>query len=138
MDIGNFTVVDTVTVVLVNPNNGDILKNDSDDSEMTITLAGRETNEYRKAQFEMRREIMKKYSGDKDANFDEAFSEVEEKTYRLMALITKEWNITYNGGCPELSYETALEFYQKNHWVVQQIDFQMSKRANFTEDSSGD
>lgn len=142
MDISSFVTVDKSTCEIKNPTNVELTltNDDKKKSAMTITIAGPETDLYRKAQYEMRRTLLKKYAGKdrEDIDFDDTFEEVTEKSVAFLAEITIEWNITYNGEQPKYDKELGVEFYTKNRWVATQLEVFMATQANFMPDLSED
>jgi hypothetical protein len=122
---------DTIDVVLKHPSTGEILTNDDDGSDMTITVYAPHTKQYKSSMYKQANSRIKKAGGKiEDIEFD--YEELEEASIELFSAITKEWNLTYNGVKPKLSEKKAKEIYEKIFWIKPQVEEAIASFAGFT------
>jgi hypothetical protein len=121
---------DTIDVVLKHPTTDEVLTNDDDSSEMTITVYAPHTKQYKSAMYKQANSRIKKAGGKlEDVQFD--YEELEQASLELFSDITKEWNLTYNGVKPKLSAKKAKEIYEKVFWIKPQIEEAIASYAGF-------
>ena len=120
---------DTIDVVLKHPKTGEVLTNDDDGSEMTITVYASHTKEYKAVVYKLANSRLK----DKQGNVTELdFEELEQAGLELFANVTKGWNITFNGQKPKFSAKKAKELYEKIFWIKPQVEEALANSADFT------
>ena len=124
---------DTIDVVLKHPATGEILTNDDDSSEMTITVYAPHTKQYKSAIYKQANSRIKKAGGKiEDIEFD--LEELEEAGIELFSTVTKSWNITFNGDKPKLTANKAKEIYEKIFWIRPQVEEAIASYTAFTKD----
>lgn len=121
---------DTVDVILKHPNTGEVLTNDDDGSDMTITVYASHTKEYKSAVYKQANARIKKAGGKiEDIDFD--YEELEKASLELFASVTKDWNLTFNGEKPTFSTKKAKDLYEKVFWIKPQVEEAISTSADF-------
>ena len=124
---------DTIDVVIKHPVTGEILTNDDDGSEMTITIYAPHTKPYKTAIYKQANSRIKKAGGKiEDIEFD--IEELEEAGLELFSSVTKEWNITFDGDRPKLSANKAKDIYEKVFWLRPQLEEAIASYVAFTKD----
>lgn len=124
---------DTIDVVIKHPVTGEILTNDDDGSEMTITIYAPHTKPYKAAIYKQASSRIKKAGGKvEDIEFD--MEELEQAGLELFSSVTKEWNITFGGERPELTAEKAKDIYEKVFWIRPQVEEAIESYTAFTKD----
>ena len=122
---------DTIDVVLKHPVSGEILTNDDDNSEMTITVYAPHTKQYKSAIYKQANSRIKKAGGKiEDVEFN--VEELEEASIELFSNVTKNWNITFGGDKPKLTATKAKEIYEKVFWIRPQIEEAIASYTAFT------
>lgn len=122
-DLSNFVPKsDTITVEL-ELNNEKILNDD--DSPMTITVYGPWTKQYRSQGFRLASEHIKKNKE------DISFEDLDESNLNLLASVTVDWDITYNGEKPKFSFEKAKEVYGHIYWIPPLLESEINKAGDF-------
>jgi hypothetical protein len=122
---------DTIDVVLKHPNTGEVLTNDDDGSQMTITIYAPHTRKYKSAIYKQANSRIKK-AGGKIENVEFDFEDLEQASIELFSSVTKEWNITFGGDKPKLTATKAKEVYEKIFWIKPQIEEAVASYADFT------
>lgn len=124
---------DTIDVVIKHPVTGEILTNDDDNSEMTITVYAPHTKPYKSAIYKQTNSRLKRAGGKiEEVEFD--IEELEEAGLELFSSVTKEWNITFDGERPELTANKAKEIYEKVFWIRPQVEEAIASYTAFTKD----
>ena len=129
MDLKDLTPTsDTVEVTLLHPNTEEVLKN-NDKSPMTITLFAPHSKVYKSAMHEQTNKQIKKVRANKK-DIDFTAEDIEQSSLEVLAKVTKEWNITYNGVVPKVS--AAKEVYEEVFWIKDQIEEALKTSLDFT------
>jgi len=129
MDLKDLTPTsDTVEVTLLHPNTEEVLKN-NDKSTMTITLFAPHSKVYKSAMHEQTNKQIKKVRANKK-DIDFTAEDIEQSSLEVLAKVTKEWNITYNGVVPKVS--AAKEVYEEVFWIKDQIEEALKTSLDFT------
>lgn len=124
---------DTIDVVLKHPKTGEVLTNDDDGSEMTITVYANYTKEYKAAVYKQANLRIKKAGSEVEiVDFD--YEELEQASLELFSSVTKGWNITFNGEKPKFSTKKAKELYEKVFWIKPQVEEALATSADFMTD----
>lgn len=123
MDLKSLVPVsDTVEVTIKDPENLlETLFND-DGTPMTITLYAPHTKKYKKVLFEQ-------YSGTEKLK-DLDFETLEDLNIRVLAKVTKSWDITWDGTKPDISQ--AEDIYRTLDWLKTQIEGGIANFQVFT------
>lgn len=131
MDLKDLTPkTDTIEVTIVHPFEDKVLKNE-DDSDMTITLYTEYSKQY-KAELHRQTNIKLKRMQKNGGKVDMTAEQIEESAYEMMAAITKEWNITYEGKLLPLTLENAKMVYTELFWLREQLEAAMADAKDFT------
>jgi hypothetical protein len=131
MDLNNLTVKSkTITIKLRHPVTGEVLLNDGDDSEMTVTALNPQTKEYKAKLFSFSREKLgiQVDEQSEDINF-EVFLEMSSD---FVASICTDWNITLDGKSPKFSVSAAKKLFDKAIWIKEQVEIDLNSHEAFT------
>ena len=121
---------DDVELTLVHPVSGDALTND-DGTEMSIVVYAQHSKEYRSAihdQQDRRIKAMQK-KGNSGAY---SAADLERDSIELLAKVTKDWDITYGGEKPKMTFGKAKEVYSDVFWLRNQIEEALADSLDFT------
>lgn len=121
---------ETVEVILVHPNTLEPLMNDGSDTEMSITVYAPHSAEYKKVIHEQTDRRLQKIQKSKKVQLSS--SELEEGAIDLLARVTKEWDISYDGVSPKLTVDKAKEIYSEFFWIRSQIEEAIEETLDFT------
>lgn len=129
MDLMSLTPVsDTIEVKIVHPVTREPFLND-DGSQMSLELYAPHTKQYKAAVYKQASTRIKA------SNLEELdFETLDTAGVELLASITKEWNITYDGKQPKLTPEKAKEVYDKIFWLKAQAEEGINSFEVFTKD----
>lgn len=131
MDLANLTPKsDTIEVILVHPNTFEPLLNDDTDTEMSITVYAPHSKEYKACLHEQTDKRLKQVQ--KTRKNQVTAADLEQASIDLLAQVTKEWDITFNGECPKLTVAKAKEIYSAAFWVKQQLEEAINDTLDFT------
>lgn len=131
MDLANLTPKsDTIEVILVHPNTFEPLLNDDTDTEMSITVYAPHSKEYKACLHEQTDKRLKQVQ--KTRKNQVTAADLEQASIDLLAQVTKEWDITFNGECPKLTVTKAKEIYSAAFWVKQQLEEAINDTLDFT------
>jgi hypothetical protein len=109
---------DTIEVFVKHPVTGEtILKEDG--TEMTISVYGTHTRQYKDAIHDQSDTRIEKASKSKDANIRISSRDVEAFSIELAARITADWDIVLGGKKPPL--EDAKKVYEDFPWLRAQV-----------------
>jgi hypothetical protein len=120
---------ETIEVILKHPSTGETLMND-DGTEMSVTVYAPYTKKYRSAGFSLAQRRMK--DGDKKDIMDFTFEELEVSGVELLAEVTVDWDITYDGKKPKFTKAKAKEVYEEIFWMKGQIEGVIGDSLDFT------
>lgn len=111
---------------LRDPFTGEELFND-DNSPMTITLLGKDSEQYRRTS---RMAANKNLKRGRNAPTVEKF---EQDGVELLAAVTIDWNLQWSEAKKEFSPAAVKELYADPdyRWVYEQVDEFVAERANF-------
>jgi hypothetical protein len=124
MDLNNLVPQEnTVTIPLVFK--GEVVKND-DGSDMTVTVYGPWTKQYRSSGFDLASKRLRENKGE-----ELTFDQFEESSVELLAKVTADWNITYGGEKPEFTVEKAKEVYSHIFWIKPLLEQEINKAGDF-------
>lgn len=133
MDLKNLIPTnDTVELVVKHPSTYEPLTNE-DGSEMTITFYAPHTKEYKSAVHEQTNMRLKQMQGKRSSKNNVTAEEIEASSIKLLAKVTKDWNITFGGKKPKLDVATALDLYKDVFWLRDQADEAFSEAEVFTQ-----
>lgn len=131
MDLANLTPTsDTIEVILVHPNTLEPLLNDDSENEMSITVYAPHSKEYKACLHEQTDKRLKQ--AQKSRKVQVTAAELEDASVDLLARVTKEWDITFNGECPKLTVAKAKELYTAAFWVKAQLEEAINDSLDFT------
>lgn len=131
MDLKDLTPkTDTIEVTIVHPFEDKVLKNE-DGSDMTITLYTEYSKPY-KTELHRQTNIKLKRMQKNGGKVEMTAEQIEESAYEMMAAITKEWNITYEGKLIPLTLENAKRVYTELFWLREQLEAAMAEAKDFT------
>ena len=129
MDLLDLTpTTDTIEITLKHPNTDEVLKN-GDKTLMTITMYAPHSKVYKSAMHEQTNKQIKKARGGKK-DLDITAEEIEQSSLDVLAKATKDWNITYKGGVPDV--KKAKEVYEEVFWIKDQIEEALKTSLDFT------
>ena len=129
MDLKDLTPKsDVVVVELKHPATFEPLLND-DDSPMTITLYAPHTKEHKTVLWAVTDERLREAA--KTGKIEVKAEDLEEQSIESLSKTTKEWNITFDGERPSLSYDTAKQIYTEVFWIRDQLDSALSSYMDF-------
>ena len=98
---------------------------------MSIVVYAPHSKAYKEAVHDQQnRRIQKMQKGKKSNNF--SAEDLENDGITLLAKVTKEWNITYDGANPKLTVEKAKEVYSEMFWIRDQIEASVADSLDFT------
>lgn len=121
---------EVVEVMLLHPNTLEPLTND-DGTEMYVWVYAQHSKEYRSAihdQQDRRIKAMQK-KGNSGAY---SAADLERDSIELLAKVTKDWDITYGGEKPKMTFGKAKEVYSDVFWLRNQIEEALSESMDFT------
>ena len=128
MDLNDLTPKhDTITVTLRHPQTDEVLLND-DETPMTITVMAPHTKEYKGLVYKNSQDKLKDATK-KDLEFNELF----DFSIDILASVTTDWNITFEGKMPKYSLKLAKQLYDV-FWIKEQIEFELQTFDVFTKD----
>lgn len=114
------------TLTLEHPGTGEKLHCDEDNSPMTITVVGQESEAFRKTLAKISNREMR---GRKK---NVTFEKTEEQSCELLAACTIGWNIEVGeNGLEAFSEKAVYDLYLKIPWVRKQVDEFIGVDANF-------
>lgn len=121
MDLMNIgTTKETTDVVLYNPINSEILKNE-DGSEMTITVHGPYSKKYKAiSHAQQNRRLQKAQRTGGKLNL--SAEEIEAAALDLLVKCVDDWNITLGGEQPNCTEAKVREVFETLPWVREQVD----------------
>lgn len=121
MDLMNIgTAKDTTDVVLYNPVNSEVLRNE-DGSEMTITVHGPYSKKYKAiSHAQQNRRLQKAQRTGGKLNL--TAEEIEASALDLLVKCVEKWNITIGGEMPEATEAKVREVFEALPWVREQVD----------------
>tara|TARA_R110002020_G_scaffold148803_7_gene324887 strand:+ start:1503 stop:1901 length:399 start_codon:yes stop_codon:yes gene_type:complete len=130
MDLMDLTPkTDKIKIELVHPVDGKPVVNE-DGSQMTIELYAQHSKEYKEVLYVKQDKLLA--LSQKEGGIKYTAKRSQEDALDLMASVTCSWNITYDGGKPELTKSKAKEVYDKVFWIKDQIDVGISEAEVFT------
>jgi hypothetical protein len=97
---------------------------------MSVTVYAPYTKKYRSAGFSLAQRRMK--GGDKKDIMDFTFEELEDSGVELLAEVTVDWDITYDGKKPKFTKAKAKEVYEEFFWMKGQIEEAIGNSLDFT------
>jgi hypothetical protein len=117
---------------LCHPATNQVLKGD-DDKPITITLAGIDSDIYRKAQ---RKQLNKRLQAGRGKAPKLTAEELEEEALDVLAQCTLAWsgNFSVRGQKLECNRANARTLYSEMPWIREQADAFMGERANYIRD----
>ena len=111
---------------LVSPATGEVLLSD-DGAEIGITLVGKDSDVYRKAQ-----RVVTNRRLSKKTNATLTAERLESEANEVLARCTISWTgVVYEGNELEFSFASAKMLYTQLPWVKEQVDEFVAERANF-------
>jgi hypothetical protein len=118
-DLSNFVPkTDTVEVILKNPRDGSpILKEDG--TEMSITVYGSHTQQYRDAIHAQSDARMERAAKTKNGDMKLKSKDIETFSIELAASITESWDIVLEGKTPPI--KDAKKIYTTFPWLRAQV-----------------
>ena len=120
---------DTLEVILKHPLTGEALMNDGRDEEMTVTIWLPHTKEYKKALYELTDSNLK--LAEQDPEKVRKASYLANASLELVSKVTKEWDITLDGGCPKFALAKVKEVYENYPWIKKQVEKAVEDHQNF-------
>jgi len=126
LSLDSLSSADTsVFMPLVHPKTGEVILT-PDGGEMGITLYGKDSDIYRKAQRDItNRRLSKKTNATLTAE------RLEAEANEVLARCTTKWNIVYEGEAIECNFSNAKKVYTSLPWVKEQVDEFVAERGNF-------
>jgi len=113
-------------MVVTHPATGAQLIDESTGEPVTITLVGRDSDEFRTAQ---RKNIDKRAAMQKRMM---SFEEIEAEATDTLVACTKGWkHVGLDGEDLPFSAENARKLYTRYYWLREQVDVFVARRANF-------
>jgi hypothetical protein len=131
-EISEFETTDTADMPLKNPKTGKQVMLPGGKAPATITLAGRDSEIYRKISRDLanKRAEAARAAGSND--FQPSDEDLESEALDLLTALTIGWNgISANKEPFPFSVENARKLYERLPWLREEVDRFVGNRANF-------
>jgi hypothetical protein len=124
---------DTTDVKLVNPEDGEFLRND-DGTVMTITIHGPYSKRYKQVSNEQQnnRLVRAQRTGGKMSLTAE---EIEASSLELLVRCTESWNITVDNDIEPFSEDRVREIYTIYPWIREEVEMVFNDTRAFLQPS---
>lgn len=122
------------TLKITHPGSGEVIQND-DGTDMTVTVYGEFSEEYKEAFFEQTEARIEKARESGTTSLP--YKDLEAETFELVCRVTKDWNISTDDGPVELTLENARRIYKEYPWLQRQVRAHLEVSANFLEQPEG-
>ena len=132
MDLSNFQVNETHTVILTMPGSDEIIRDDNGDP-MTVTIAGPDTKSAKNFDHEYFLKYLSE-SSKKDGKLTP--EETEKLLFDKFVNLTVDWHLQFNGENPECNKKTVAEVYEKYPFVLKQVQEAFGVTENFIQVNS--
>ena len=126
VSLDSFSSAETkMPMPLIHPKTGDVIATEAG-ADMVITLYGKDSDVYRKAQRTItNRRLSKKTNATLTAE------RLEAEANEVLAHCTDSWNIVYEGEEIDCNFTNAKKVYTNLPWVKEQVDEFVAERSNF-------
>jgi hypothetical protein len=131
-EISEFETTDTADMPVKNPKTGKQMMLPGGKAPVTITLAGRDSEIYRKISRDLanRRAEVARAEGISEVQLSDA--ELDAEALDLLTALTLGWNgISSNKEPYPFSQENARKLYERLPWLREEVDRFVGNRANF-------
>tara|TARA_R110000782_G_scaffold211872_1_gene300059 strand:- start:41 stop:445 length:405 start_codon:yes stop_codon:yes gene_type:complete len=122
---------DTIEVFIKDPYTGEILTNDGDGSEMTITVYAPHSKEYKAAVHKQTNKRLKAATRKGSVGSISA-EELEESGLALLSETVASWDITFGKEKPKLTIEKARTLFTEVFWIKDQVEEAVRDAEVFT------
>jgi hypothetical protein len=125
-------VKDTIDVKIVHPKTDVVLRNDEDDSEMTITLHGPYSSKHKAKMHEQQNRRFA--TAQKNGGVSGITSEdLDASALELLVACTESWNISVGKKKEPFDPDRVRDVYTKLPWVREQVEVVIGDRKAFLE-----
>jgi len=131
-DIYDFETTDTADMPVRNPKTGKQMMLPGGKDPVTITLAGRDSEIYRRVSRDLVNKRVEAARAAGAADVQQSDEDLENEALDLLSALTVNWNgITANKEPYPFSNENARKLYERLPWLREEVDRFVGNRANF-------
>lgn len=128
-EISEFETIDAADMPVKNPKTGKLVMLPGENAPVTIKLAGRDSEIYRKISREL---ANKRAETARNGDAQPSDEDLENEALDLLSALTLGWEgITANREPYPFSPENARKLYERLPWLREEVDRFVGNRANF-------